>query len=191
MVYLVKVAYICILYILVLLIPKSYANNINIQVLTDKPDIIIQKNWKDYSSSIENYFKTNVNNSVLKNINISFSFNSNEPNDKKTKKDYENYVNYIIEQLKSSTYDMFILDGRFLFSDNAFVKSAYLKDLFNVDKINQFYENLTNDINEKELEFNNRRILEGGYLENDLYGLPYELDFICYIFIKKIPIQKI
>lgn len=185
MAYLVKVVYICILYILILSIPRSYAKNINIQVLTDKPDIIIQKSWKEYSTSIENYFKTKVNNSVLKNINISFSYNSNEPNDKKTKKDYENYVKYIIEQLKSSTYDIFILDGRFLFSDNSFVESSYLKDLFNVEKINHFYENLTKDIDKKELDFNNKRILEGGYLENDLYGLPYELDFDLLYYHKK------
>jgi len=165
------------IYVLVLFSVNCFAEEITIQILTERPDFINEKYWKTYSSSIENYLKSNLGQETSNDISISFSYNSDEPSDKTKEKDYENYVKYVVEQLKSSTYDMVILDDKFLFSDNSFVESSYVETLFNVRKINQFYYDMTNDINKNDISFNDPKVLEDGYYDNRLYGLPYELDF--------------
>jgi len=101
------------IYVLVLFSVNCFAEEITIQILTERPDFINEKYWKTYSSSIENYLKSNLGQETSNDISISFSYNSDEPSDKTKEKDYENYVKYVVEQLKSSTYDMVILDDNF------------------------------------------------------------------------------
>ncbi|ORX44513.1 hypothetical protein BCR36DRAFT_406368 [Piromyces finnis] len=159
------------------LIFRCFSEEINIQILVEKPDFINKEYWKTYSSSIENYLKSNINEKAFKDINLSFSYNLNESVGKAEERDYKNDVKYIIEQLKSSTYDMMILDDKFLFSDNSFVESSYIKNTFNVRKIYQFYYDMTKDINKNDVLFNDPKVLKDGYYNEKLYGLPYELDF--------------
>ncbi|ORX78816.1 hypothetical protein BCR32DRAFT_269865 [Anaeromyces robustus] len=149
-----------------------------INILIEKPDIVNMSNWDKYNNLIKNFFLViNAEKSIIRDIDINFSYNSNEPNDKTNIKQYEDYVKYVVQQLKDSTYDMMILDDRFLFSDTAVIESKYIEDTFDLRQFHRHYMNLSSDIKKEDLSYHNSKILEGGYFDNQLFGLPFELDF--------------
>lgn len=165
------------LWILLLSITKSYAEDTNIktiQILTEKPDDISISLWNDQYTQLRDFF---LKNNPTQNFDIKFSYNNDEPANKISTSDYENYVKYVISELQSSNYDIFILDGRFLFSDVAFIESGYVSDTFETRKFHQYYLELNKYINKEDLIYHHPKVLEDGYLNGQLYGLPFELDF--------------
>ncbi|OUM61843.1 hypothetical protein PIROE2DRAFT_12047, partial [Piromyces sp. E2] len=174
-----KLLNLSIVYILISLIEKSYSqNSLTVNILTEKPDDIHKKDWEIRHTLISNHFKSvNVNNKLLQNVDVKFNFNSDEVMPKRNKNDYENYVKNILNELQGSFYDMIIVDGRFFFSDIAYVESGYIEETFESRKFHQFYIDLSNDIKKESLSYHQSNILKDGYINNHLYGLPYELDF--------------
>ncbi|ORX82460.1 hypothetical protein BCR32DRAFT_267614 [Anaeromyces robustus] len=162
-------------FLITLFINVSYGQDTTIQILLDKPDVIKMSYWKNYSTlSDENLLKLKTGNSTN---HVYFTYNINESYEKKELKDYKNYVDYIINELKTSTVDMFILDENFLFSDVAPIESSYVEDTFQLRQFHQYYLDMTDYIKKEELSFHDPKILEKGYLDGHLYGLPYEVDY--------------
>jgi len=174
-------------------------NNI-VNILMDKPD-----DFELYKISMEEY-NTKMNEFLNKKINdveVKFSFNPNESVEKKTRKEYEDYVKYIIEQLNTSNYDMMILDDKFLFSDLSNIESSYIRDTFNEKNIHKYFVNLSelfksnndkmknndafdeafknvfsysSDKTDNEHYIYDEDMVKGGFNNNILYGLPYAID---------------
>ncbi|OUM59626.1 hypothetical protein PIROE2DRAFT_63642 [Piromyces sp. E2] len=157
--------------------PIEQEKDKTVKILTDKPDSITADKWNDYCISMKNFFTTTKNeNPIIRDYDIDFSYNKDEIYDKKSTNEYESYINNIIRELKSNTYDMMILDDKFLFADNAFVSSDYVDTSFSRDIHNEYLE-LTNDVNKETLSFHDNKILNDGYYNNHLYALPFEKDF--------------
>ncbi|ORX71004.1 periplasmic binding protein-like II [Anaeromyces robustus] len=144
----------------------------NIQILFDRPDSINTLYWKDYTLQSENYI-SKLNSS----IHVHFKYNSAESIDKSNPTDYQNYVKNKLKHLNNSSFDILILEDKFLFGDKYFIHSTYIEELFNLNNLHLLYEDLTDLTNKKEkLDFD-EHLLNNGYYDNKLYALPYELDF--------------
>ncbi|ORX42625.1 hypothetical protein BCR36DRAFT_337135, partial [Piromyces finnis] len=175
----------------------------NINILIDKPEnIIIDNEWNinNYNNVVNQYLKEKLNN-----VEVNFSYNENASGEIKNKKEYEDYVNYILNQLKKFDYDIFILDEKFLFGDISTIESSYVRNTFNERNIQKYYLNLSeyfeknkhmnkrfdNDAfheaytyiysflkdNTSDTNIYNHDIVSGGFMNDILYGLPYEIDF--------------
>lgn len=179
-----------------------YTKN-TIEILFEKPDFVNENYCESYSSLINSQFNeinnNNNNNNPnkddiinLQDIHIHFSCHPNLPNKGNSKL----YNEYILKQLANSTYDMFILDDKFLFSDVAFIKSQYINEIYNIedeDNQNNFltdflfskpnknihtnFLNLSKYIQKEKLSYHDSKVLNDGYLDHQLFGLPYELDY--------------
>jgi len=148
-----------------------------VKILVDKPDSITAEKWDDYCSSMKSFFTTTSNeNPIIRDYDIDFSYKNDEVYDKSTTKYYENYIKSIIKELKSNTYDMLILDDKFLFSENALIGSEYVDSTFGRE-IHKEFVDLTSDIQKESIAFHDSSILDYGYYENHLYALPFEKDF--------------
>lgn len=173
--YLSNIIYISILSIFALLIKSSNTQNITIQILLDKPDVINMSNWKNYSTLLDEYLLNLSSNNDT--AHVYFTYNTNEIVNKKDMKDYTNYVDYIINEFKTSTIDMMILDEKVLFGNIANIESSYVEDTFKQRKFYKFLLDMTDHIKKEDLSFHDQEILKKGYLDDHLYALPYEVDF--------------
>ncbi|ORX82459.1 hypothetical protein BCR32DRAFT_309252 [Anaeromyces robustus] len=162
--YFFKVIYIIIVNILIFLSKNINAQGTTINILLDKPD--------------------NITEGYSEDTNISFTFISNIPNITETTKinKYDNYIEYVIQELNNSTYDMMILDEKVLFSDIAHIESSYVENNLKLRKSYQYYLDITDYINNDELYFHDPSILEKGYVNDHLYGLPFSSDFDLYYY---------
>jgi len=159
----------------------------NIKVLLKEPDKV-EENYFDINklSTITNeFFK---NNTSVRDVNIEYSYCRHRIINSKLKSNsryinylndtsYVNYSNCIIKELQSNTYDMMILDDRFLFSDQSLIENFNIEKLFNARKIHQYYEDLIDYIKQEDLIHHDSDILYDGYFDNRLYGIPYEFDY--------------
>jgi len=169
--YIIKV--LSIIYVMILLFTKVLSETVNI--LTERPNIVNAGNWKQKYDLISEYFSKNTN---LKDVNIHFGYNEREPLNKDNAAAYEDYVKFIIKQFKENKYDMMIVDGSFLFSEMSYVESNYVKKRINLREFhNKLYMDLTDEIKSENLSFHDTEILNDGYYNDRLYGLPYEVDF--------------
>jgi len=158
-------------------LPVDDTNKNVIKILTEKPDIITQGNWETYNSLIKTFFtSTNADNNVISNLDIQFSYNNDEPVDKKTPEDFEKYAKFVVKELQEANYDMMILDGNFLFSDVAHIESLYIDKRYKRE-IHLNYKDLTPAVYRETLNYNDPKIVEDGYLNDVLYALPFEKDF--------------
>jgi len=165
-----KVINTSILYTLVTTVAKSYAAD-NVNILVEKPNTKISQ--EEYSTKINEYFKAQ-NNSTSTTPQINFTYLNDNNNENI---DYKKYLKLIVDELKTSKYDMLILDDFFLFSDTAFVESSYIEDTFQNRNMYQNYMDLTKYVVEDDLFNHDQKYLDNVYFDEKLYGLPYELDF--------------
>eukprot|EP00833_Pecoramyces_ruminatium_P009151 jgi/Orpsp1_1/1183183/evm.model.c7180000084202.1 len=128
-------------------------------------------------------------NSKLKNVELNFEFYEYEPMSRTVSSLYFNFINdlyyYWVEE---PTYDLFIFDDHFLFSELSYMESDWVEYyLYNRKPCINYLVKLTDYIKTEDLEYNHPRILEDGIGDDDgtkdLYGLPYESDFdVLYYF---------
>ncbi|OUM58189.1 hypothetical protein PIROE2DRAFT_69992 [Piromyces sp. E2] len=196
--------YISVFFLWILFITKGFAafQNVshkrditNIKILMDKPDSIVSDKWNfaNKDNEINNYLSKTMNNVI-----VNFYYNDKESTEKKSKNEYEDYVKFIIEQLKNSNYDMFILDEKFIFSDVSNIESSYIQDTFHELNIHNYYLNLSDFFEKNKNKMNNNAafneifknvysvtsdnniydedMVKGGFNNNILYGLPFEMD---------------
>eukprot|EP00833_Pecoramyces_ruminatium_P012403 jgi/Orpsp1_1/1186435/evm.model.d7180000050574.1 len=174
---------IVIFFILVCSIIKSYEENVDIRVLMKEPDMPSTINidqWIDeYEELINKYFiEKNINNPKLNNIKFSFDFYPNTPaNSSYNLEYYENYQ-YIVGSLMNETYDIMILDERVLFSEVAFLETEYFEYYMGHQRPSRdLLENLSKSIDIDKLSFHDPKTLKDGYIYDQLYALPYEIDY--------------
>jgi len=165
------------------LIISVYAETIDIKVLMKEPDMSIVMNideWmQEYEYLINNYFKeNNLDNTDLNDIKFSFDFLPNTPANSTYNLEYFENTYFIVENFKSATYDLMIIDERTLFNDIAFMETGYLSYYFGSHKYStEIYLNLSKYIKSEALQFHDKKIIEDGKVDGDLYALPYEMDF--------------
>ncbi|KAG4086038.1 hypothetical protein H8356DRAFT_1013204 [Neocallimastix lanati (nom. inval.)] len=182
-----------IVYFLVLSIQKSKANENTIKILINRPDIHSEEYLEKHNSLINQYFISEgiFNKTNIPPLNISFSYCSPVPEDGfyieflynvfnsgfTVDVDFIRNLNCTIRELKDSTYDMMIVDDRFLFIDESSVSNPNINMGFALDKFSSYLLNYEQYItNENVLDSHDKNILDDGYSE-ERYGLPYELDF--------------
>ncbi|ORX78130.1 hypothetical protein BCR32DRAFT_270245 [Anaeromyces robustus] len=162
-----------------------------INILINPPNISTENEQylNNYNEQINQYL-------VSKNIDfgVNFSYCVPEPTDGESvfyfyqsantffsvDTEFARNFNCTLRELKSSNYDMMILDDRFLFSDDSYITNTILESLFGFDEITNFYVNYNNDhkIKKETLSHHSANILKDGTtVDNKLYGLPYEFDF--------------
>jgi len=158
-------------------LPVTNPTDKEIKIYTRVPDNLETPKWNEYCSSMKNFFTTTVTeNSTLLGYDIGFYYDESELFDKVSTKDYESHVNSLVNKLKSSDYDIFVLDENFLFAENSNIQSEYVEKSFG-SEIHKMYVDLTANISKEELSFHDADILSYGYYDNRLYALPYERDF--------------
>eukprot|EP00833_Pecoramyces_ruminatium_P014672 jgi/Orpsp1_1/1188704/evm.model.d7180000066596.1 len=189
--------YINILYILIFFSIYIEINGKTIKILLEKPSIIeAQYSKEDFSLINEKFSSLNINDTLLHDINIEFSY-YNKGFNNNTNNYSENYIKYVVEQFKDpkATYDIMILDDRFLFSDVSKIESGLILSEFNFRKLHQYFVNILDYINIEDYhEYWNDfdpKILKDGFLNEKLYGLPYELDFDVIYYNEKEEISEI
>ena len=185
MYFLFKTIFIYIILNLLLFIEIVNSKNV-IKVLIDKPKIVDDQYINKYNQLINQYF-------VSKNIDyeIDFSYCVPEPTDGQglsfvyqssnlfsVDVDYAQNFNCTLRELKSSNYDMMILDDKFLFSDESYIKNTIMESMFLFNKLTDFYVNYNEfNVKKEDISHHDAEILKSGKMDNKLYGLPYELDF--------------
>lgn len=163
-----NIFYISIIYIF-LFFSKLVKSEDKIRILLERPNSNILNNL-----NLEKYSTIINENLLYPNTRIEFSY----PPENITK--YEDYTKYVVEQLKlkeKSIYDMFILDDKFLFGEVEKLESQYLINVFHERKYHKYYMDLTSDNKKSSQESNDEKIVKDGYLNDHIYGLPYEIDF--------------
>jgi len=175
--YIPELVNIALFYFISLLFNKVYAENSTIQIFIDKPDSLTENAWNDYSTFMDSQeFQVNANDG-MKNVKVHFNYN---PFDKFMGFNKENYIDYyfsLVNKIKESTYDMLIVDDKFLFGEYTNIKSEFISNKANIVDFHENYIDLTNIIKKEDLSFHNKDILSRCYLEDHLYALPFEMDF--------------
>jgi len=146
----------------------------------DMPSTINIYEWADdYEELINSYFiEKNMNNPKLNNVKFSFDFYPNTPaNSSYNLEYYENYQ-YIISSLMNETYDIMILDERVLFSEVTFLETEYFEHYMGHPRPSRdLLDNLSKSIDIEKLSFHDPKTLKDGYIDDQLYALPYEIDY--------------
>eukprot|EP00833_Pecoramyces_ruminatium_P008112 jgi/Orpsp1_1/1182144/evm.model.c7180000080068.1 len=123
------------------------------------------ENLKSYESTLNNYF----NNSNFNYKNFSLYYYD---------QGLTSCKNSLIKEWKNGEYDMMILDDQLLFSEKALFESKKIMEEFKTRKPTEDYLlNLSNLIKDNDLSFNNPRVLKDGYWDENLYAIPYEINF--------------
>lgn len=185
--------YITILYFLIVLSTIINGDTVDIKILMKKPDIVNEYNSENIISSIINEFlKVNKIDSIP-NIDSNIIINYYQPDSEKKydvynedNSGYGDYLYNVVTGLKNSTYDMVIVDDRFLFSDYSMVKTfsiEYRMD-YGFGSLHQHYSDLSEYSNTDDLKHHNRKIMNDCYFNRvdeeynkKLYAFPYEFDF--------------
>eukprot|EP00833_Pecoramyces_ruminatium_P002826 jgi/Orpsp1_1/1176858/evm.model.c7180000059288.1 len=185
--FLIKTSFIYIVYYFLFFIEIINSKNV-INILINRPNIGDIQYLEKYNQLINQYV-------VSKNIDfdINFSYCVPEPTDGESLSflyqvsntqfsvdtDYARNFNCTLRELKSSNYDMMILDDKFLFSDDSYIENVILESMFSFQKFTDFYVNYNDyGIQEEDISHHHPEILKDGKTsDNELYGLPFELDF--------------
>eukprot|EP00833_Pecoramyces_ruminatium_P008097 jgi/Orpsp1_1/1182129/evm.model.c7180000080020.1 len=158
-------------------------NDNTIKILVKQPDMpstVQAKQWEmNYENLINNFLKEkNVNDSLLKDIQVSFNFFEYYPVNENNTSEYLNYFKSTIDDWINSKYDMMILDDRILFSDKALIETDSVEYYFKSrTPTKDHLLDLTDYIDMNSLQFNDQKILQDAQLDGKLYGLPYEMDY--------------
>jgi len=175
---------------LILMLSMVNADDNIIRVLIDKPDIFNGEYLNTYSIALTQNIRNagfgdysvelsycQPKNSEVPNI-VSEYENSNIPSPFPIDHEYAQYLDCLIKELKSSLYDMVLMEDRLLFSDNSYIHNFYIEKSYGENKINDYLMDLSRYEHSYDLKFNDIHILEGGkYKNKNLIGLPYEIDF--------------
>ncbi|OUM56916.1 hypothetical protein PIROE2DRAFT_65300, partial [Piromyces sp. E2] len=84
---------------------------------------------------------------------------------------------YQIFYEEDGSFDLMIIDERSLFVDISFMETYYMELGFGRNPSKQHILNLSKYIDPELLKFHDPKILKDGYINDDLYALPYETDF--------------
>eukprot|EP00833_Pecoramyces_ruminatium_P000815 jgi/Orpsp1_1/1174847/evm.model.c7180000051668.1 len=142
----------------------------------EMPDIEYENN---ISLINDEFLKLYANDTDVKDINIEYIYYDYKG---KSSENIQLYYEYIINELKSpnSTYDMLVLDDKFLFGDLSTVESYLIGENFDIRNIHEHFVKIS-DYENKSYYMENINeygdILKHGSLDDVLYGLPYEIDF--------------
>ncbi|ORX71003.1 hypothetical protein BCR32DRAFT_272353 [Anaeromyces robustus] len=141
---------------------------------------------KQYFDDLKNFILSTVDDSsndahvdesiIITDVDLEFS-NLNETF---YKKDNKPYITQIVDYLKNGEYDMMVLNEQFLFNDISTIESSFVENTLKTRKIHDFYMDLTNDIPKDKLAFHSPEVLKGGYLDDKLYALPFEIDYTVF-----------
>jgi len=177
-----------IIYILILYLNKISAKDI-INILISQPDIGENQFLENYNILINQY----LSNNGLLDFQINFSYCNPDSNDGISLKnlyksknspfvvdeDYARQFNCTLRELKSSNFDLMVVDDRFFYSDNSYVDNTILQSQFSYKKITDYFYGIK--VSHEDSNHHDKYIFEDGQLmvdnEKILYGLPYELDF--------------
>jgi len=160
----------------ILLIRNSYPKFIDIKEYSDVMTNYIQNNgFREYSIEYSYCEPKNLEPPIIKAYE---NRNSDDQNYIKPDRDFAVDFDCIIYELKNNKYDMAILDDRFLFGDRSYLKNILFAFSFNYGYIDEYLVHLDKYKKGYNLDFNDKSIVEGGYLDKKfLVGLPYEADF--------------
>eukprot|EP00833_Pecoramyces_ruminatium_P005488 jgi/Orpsp1_1/1179520/evm.model.c7180000069679.1 len=93
---------------------------------------------------------------------------------------YIEYLSCIVNNLKRSDYDLLIIDNNILFSDISLIRNLIISYFLEFRDLCQFYTEIpTSNVKSDyfSIDHHDKTILQHGYYDNKLYGLPYEIDF--------------
>eukprot|EP00833_Pecoramyces_ruminatium_P018415 jgi/Orpsp1_1/1192447/evm.model.d7180000093317.1 len=202
MIFIIKFSLFLIIFVLSVKV-KAEVKEETIRILMKKPDIVNLNTKENYSTLFNDFLNNNYSKKNNYNVKIVVDYytpNCNAHYDvyNVNNSGYGDFLYHVIKYLKENTYDMFIMDDEFLFSDVSLVKNYYISRYFDFEEnyLYKYYLELSDFINEETLAKNyDRDMLEKGYvLEDDnkiLYGLPFELDFdVLYYYEKEIDLKK-
>ncbi|ORX77385.1 hypothetical protein BCR32DRAFT_270674 [Anaeromyces robustus] len=159
-------------------------NTVNILIRNpDLPEFLMVEDeiWQSfYESTINQYFEeTEMKNPLLNDVEFSFSFLNYTPSDSNYTDQYWEHEMYIIDSIIAGDFDLLILDERILFSEISFMETFYLEYYVGREPSKKNLLNLSPYFDKKktQLSFHDPKILKDGYIDDQLYALPYEMDF--------------
>jgi len=163
-----------------------------IRILIEKPHPLENQYKDDVLEAINNHFmQQNVNNKLLKNVRLEFSYCDKERENKSKEipkeeaenkyyndREYVNYLKCVIGNAQDSKYDLLLLNDKFIFSDLSFVENVKIEELFGFRKLHNNYYDITKNTQNHDLSFHERKIaIDGKYTKDIIYGLPYDFNF--------------
>ncbi|KAG4086778.1 hypothetical protein H8356DRAFT_961963, partial [Neocallimastix lanati (nom. inval.)] len=182
--YLFNDIYTIVFWTIIVLFSKIYSEKITINILMKQPDMpesINAEKWEEnYNTLINNFLSEEYknNNTGGDSIEVLFSFYKYRPVNEVKSSEYLNFIQDGIEAWMNSKYDMAIIDDRILFSDDALIESLYVIDnLYTRIPTKDYILNLSDYIEQKDIEHHVSNIRKHTYFKEDLYALPYERDF--------------
>jgi len=164
-----KNIYIYVHILLICLFNLAFAQE-KIKILVEKPNTITVSN---HTAKYNNIGKTVQE--KFKSYELKFDYEIDTEIEKPTS--YEEYYKNLAKAIKDSTYDMMIISGNTLFADDSDIESGYVHDKADMRQMHRNFEDLTDYISKDKLSFHNESIVEGGYFNGRLYGIPFETDF--------------
>ncbi|ORX79208.1 hypothetical protein BCR32DRAFT_294565 [Anaeromyces robustus] len=177
-----KFIFLIFFYILIYCINGLHAQN-TITILTREPELGVDVEEFEYlyETKVNEYFtELNKDDPVLKDYNITFIFyNYGNMTDRK-KTFYYRYMLNLISYIEVGDCDMAIVEDRVLFTEEALMESDFVEYYigYRQPTIGFFNKlNKNNIIKNLDLSYNDPKMIHDAKFKNDLYGLPYELDF--------------
>jgi len=146
-------------------------NNVTIKILTERPDKINEFYYKELYNFISNTISEKLN------YNVIFDYEKEIPYPKISIMDMKTYNIKYAKEFRASNYDMFILNGDFLFSDASTVENVNIKKELDIFHMYEEYLDLTNYVNKDVSTLHKPLLYYKGYYDDNLYALPFELDF--------------
>eukprot|EP00833_Pecoramyces_ruminatium_P013794 jgi/Orpsp1_1/1187826/evm.model.d7180000060420.1 len=184
-------------YLFFFLIFKYVYATETVNIFIKTPDFIENNNikeWKDdYQILINEQFKEinkKKGNTLLQDVEIEFKFSDDYIEAIEIDRDdyltfpYYEYVNRTLNDgIWERQADIIIMDERLLFNDKALMETdlLFFRLIFDEDLVNfseVFKINKISDyINNEKINYHHPTVIKDGSYDNNLLGLPYEIDF--------------
>jgi len=163
-------------YFLGSLINKTNAHeNKVISLLLEKPDIL-KDNDGLYEESLINSVNKKVKEAFNDEIIVNITFDELNSPDKTNPDDYKKYVKNIYDHLNGHAYDIIEIDVDLLFNDIPNSEDSYFKEIFGNKHLHEFYQDITDIVDNSTFNYFQPDFLKGGYYKNRMYAIPYDLD---------------
>jgi hypothetical protein len=177
--------------IFILLSNKVYAENVTINILMGKPDALNEAKWNNYITYLDQNDILVNSKTGANNVKIHFSYDTKEPIPNNSKEKYVEVMKNMLKSIGSDSYDMFIFDEKFLYSDAPNIQSEFIRSTIESNLPQGNFVDLTSDISKEDLSHHSEDLLNKSYLNGHLYALPFELDFDLLYYPNNINLSKL
>jgi len=167
------------------LFTSATENSKTIKILIKKPDEIERNYFDEKLETIKQKYRELAQNyDEIKDIQLEFLYCPDNENRSTyyqhfflKDEEYRNYLNCVADYIKNSKCDMLIQDDKFILGDDALIENYAINRLFGYKRVRSNFLKLNEYINENDYIFHDKELLDGGSSDNNIYGLPFEIDY--------------